>query len=406
MCAVDPFGPVQRGPARVPLLSTREGDGTHRRKAGMASTLSIDFTQGLNDAWSKVAQFVPKLVAFLIILAIGWFVSKLIARVLDRVLRKMGSERLSERAGTARLLRDSAYDMTGIVCRIVYYALMLITLQLALGVFGPNPVSTMINGIVAWLPRAIVAVVLIVVAMAIANRHLHRGTHRRLAQGHRRRTQGRRTHRHPADARRAHLPPRQHPPPPAGGSPLRRPAGGRHVHRRPVSSPCPSPGNYPPTRSRRDGPGLPARRRGRHRRRADGVEIHAANGYLVHQFLATNTNQRTDRYGGSVDNRIRFAVEIATAVADEIGAGRTGIRISPRNPFNDIAESDTRRSCTRHWCAPSPPSTSPICTSPTAARRTPPTHCASCGRPPSSSTGAAPTSPPAPRTSRTAWPTS
>ncbi|MFG2727670.1 alkene reductase [Streptomyces canus] len=74
---------------------------------------------------------------------------------------------------------------------------------------------------------------------------------------------------------------------------------------------------------------------------ADGVEIHGANGYLVHQFLADNTNQRTDRYGGSVDNRIRFAVEVATAVADEIGAGRTGIRISPGNPFNDIAESDT-----------------------------------------------------------------
>ncbi|MFJ4977994.1 alkene reductase [Streptomyces coeruleorubidus] len=75
---------------------------------------------------------------------------------------------------------------------------------------------------------------------------------------------------------------------------------------------------------------------------ADGVEIHGANGYLVHQFLATNTNQRTDRYGGSLDNRIRFAVEVATAVAEEIGPGRTGFRISPGNPFNDIAESDTR----------------------------------------------------------------
>ncbi|CAM5560668.1 alkene reductase [Streptomyces purpurascens] len=74
---------------------------------------------------------------------------------------------------------------------------------------------------------------------------------------------------------------------------------------------------------------------------ADGVEIHSANGYLPHQFLATNTNQRTDRYGGSLDNRIRFAVEVATAVAEEIGAGRTGFRISPGNPFNDIAESDT-----------------------------------------------------------------
>ncbi|MFJ4829529.1 hypothetical protein ACIP79_06325 [Streptomyces sp. NPDC088747] len=132
-------------------------------------TLSIEFTQGLNDAWSKVATFVPQLIGFLVILAIGWFVSKLIAKVLDRVLRKVGSERLSDRAGTARLLQDSKYDMTGIVCKIVFYALMLITLQLALGVFGANPVSTMINGIVAWIPRGIVAVVLVVIAMAIAN---------------------------------------------------------------------------------------------------------------------------------------------------------------------------------------------------------------------------------------------
>ena len=61
----------------------------------------------------------------------------------------------------------------------------------------------------------------------------------------------------------------------------------------------------------------------------------------MHQFLSDNTNQRTDRYGGSIDNRIRFAVEVATAVADEIGAERTGLRISPGNPYNDIAESDT-----------------------------------------------------------------
>ncbi|MFI9771133.1 alkene reductase [Streptomyces sp. NPDC052415] len=74
---------------------------------------------------------------------------------------------------------------------------------------------------------------------------------------------------------------------------------------------------------------------------ADGVEIHGANGYLIHQFLSANTNQRTDHYGGSLGNRIRFAVEVATAVADEIGADRTGLRISPGNPFNDIAETDT-----------------------------------------------------------------
>ncbi|MFE9923679.1 alkene reductase [Streptomyces sp. NPDC005774] len=75
---------------------------------------------------------------------------------------------------------------------------------------------------------------------------------------------------------------------------------------------------------------------------ADGVEIHGANGYLAHQFLSTNANRRTDRYGGSVEGRIRFAVEVAAAVVQEIGAGRTGFRISPGNPFNDIEEDDTR----------------------------------------------------------------
>lgn len=73
----------------------------------------------------------------------------------------------------------------------------------------------------------------------------------------------------------------------------------------------------------------------------DGVEIHGASGYLVHQFLSSNANQRTDRYGGSIGNRVRFAVEVASAVADEIGAERTGLRVSPGNPYNDIVEHDT-----------------------------------------------------------------
>jgi N-ethylmaleimide reductase len=74
---------------------------------------------------------------------------------------------------------------------------------------------------------------------------------------------------------------------------------------------------------------------------ADGVEIHGANGYLLHQFLSTNANRRTDEYGGSIENRIRFTLEVVAAVADEIGAGRTGIRISPGNPYNGIVEADT-----------------------------------------------------------------
>ncbi|KUF13780.1 alkene reductase [Streptomyces silvensis] len=72
----------------------------------------------------------------------------------------------------------------------------------------------------------------------------------------------------------------------------------------------------------------------------DGVELHGANGYLIHQFLAPGSNRRTDEWGGSPQNRIRFAVEVAKAVVAEIGAARTGIRLSPGNPFNDIDEPD------------------------------------------------------------------
>ena len=70
----------------------------------------------------------------------------------------------------------------------------------------------------------------------------------------------------------------------------------------------------------------------------DGVEVHAANGYLIDQFLKTGANQHTDAYGGSIENRARLLVEVVTAIAAEIGGGRTGIRLSPVTPANDVVD--------------------------------------------------------------------
>ena len=81
---------------------------------------------------------------------------------------------------------------------------------------------------------------------------------------------------------------------------------------------------------------------------ADGVEIHGANGYLVHQFLGANANLRTDQYGGSIENRARFAIEVARAIAEEIGADRTAIRLSPGNPMSTIEEGAEGPALYRH----------------------------------------------------------
>jgi N-ethylmaleimide reductase len=72
----------------------------------------------------------------------------------------------------------------------------------------------------------------------------------------------------------------------------------------------------------------------------DGIEIHAANGYLIDQFLRDSTNQRTDEYGGSIENRVRFLLEIIEAVTSVWDANRVGVRLSPSGTFNDMRDSN------------------------------------------------------------------
>lgn len=79
----------------------------------------------------------------------------------------------------------------------------------------------------------------------------------------------------------------------------------------------------------------------------DGVEIHAANGYLLDEFLRDGTNARTDAYGGGVDNRARLLLEVTEAVCAVWGPSRVGIRLSPIQPFNDMRDSDPRATFTR-----------------------------------------------------------
>ena len=80
----------------------------------------------------------------------------------------------------------------------------------------------------------------------------------------------------------------------------------------------------------------------------DGVEVHGANGYLIDQFLRDSTNDRTDAYGGSVENRARLLIEVMQAVTDEVGAARTGLRLSPVTPFSDIGQDSDAQGLFNH----------------------------------------------------------
>jgi hypothetical protein len=131
--------------------------------------VGIEWSQGIEDAWSDVARWAPKLVGFLAILVVGWIVSKVIARIVDRLLERLGFDRAFEHGGLRQMMARSQYEPSDIVSRVVYYLLLLVTLSVAFSVFGANPVSDMLTDIINWVPRLVAALIIVVVAMAVAN---------------------------------------------------------------------------------------------------------------------------------------------------------------------------------------------------------------------------------------------
>lgn len=122
----------------------------------------------LRDGLSLVVTFVPKLLLFLVILLVGWLIAKTLRKAVNAILERVGFDRAVERGGIGRALASSKYDASDLVATLVYYAILLITLQLAFGVFGPNPISNLLAAIVAFLPSLAVAIIIVVVAAAIA----------------------------------------------------------------------------------------------------------------------------------------------------------------------------------------------------------------------------------------------
>ncbi|MET8092494.1 hypothetical protein [Micromonospora sp. NPDC005220] len=131
--------------------------------------MSDNVSDAVGDALRSVMLFLPKAVAFLAILVAGWLIAKAVLKIVEKVLERVGFDRAVERGGIRRALSRSRYDASDIVAKLAYYAVLLFTLQLAFGIWGPNPISDLLGAVISWLPRAFVAIVIVVVAAAIAN---------------------------------------------------------------------------------------------------------------------------------------------------------------------------------------------------------------------------------------------
>lgn len=129
---------------------------------------AINVGQSFQNLLNTVVHEIPKILVFLVVLVVGWIIAKALAKVVDVVLRRVKFDHFVERGVVGQALKRSNTDATQLIAKIVYYAILLIALQMAFGVFGTNPISTMLNAIVAWLPRAIVGIIIIVIASAIA----------------------------------------------------------------------------------------------------------------------------------------------------------------------------------------------------------------------------------------------
>ncbi|GGN83629.1 hypothetical protein GCM10010112_62140 [Actinoplanes lobatus] len=125
-------------------------------------------SRGLSEMWRSVVLYLPSILVFLVILVLGYLLARLARTVTAKTLRRAGFDRAVQRGPAGRLLRPGAPSATDVCARLAFFVVLLFALQLAFGVFGPNPASDLINALLGWLPQVFVGIVIVVVTAAIA----------------------------------------------------------------------------------------------------------------------------------------------------------------------------------------------------------------------------------------------
>ncbi len=132
--------------------------------------LAVEFSQPIEDAFSKLFGFIPNLIVLILILVVGYFIARFIRRAIVTLLRKIRFDDYIDKAGIGGPLESAGFADSGrFLAMIIYYLIMLVVLQIALSAFGDNPVSDVVNELIAFIPKAIVAIVIVIVTGLIAN---------------------------------------------------------------------------------------------------------------------------------------------------------------------------------------------------------------------------------------------
>lgn len=132
--------------------------------------LAIEWSRGIEDAWSDLAKFAPKVIAALVVFVVGWFVARLIRKVIERVLAKIRFDQYVDKAGIGAPIERAGYPDSGkLLAKLLYYGIMLIVLQMAVGVFGDSAVNEAFDGLIAFIPRLFIALIIVVITGAIAS---------------------------------------------------------------------------------------------------------------------------------------------------------------------------------------------------------------------------------------------
>ena len=134
----------------------------------MSQPLAVDFSGAVTDGFRTVATFVPKLVGALLILLVGYFIAKIVAKLVDKALERVGFDRAVERGGLKKVLEKSQYDASDIVSKLVFFAIFIPFLAAAVGTLGIAALTGPMQAFIALIPKIIVAIVLVVIGAALA----------------------------------------------------------------------------------------------------------------------------------------------------------------------------------------------------------------------------------------------